>query len=57
MRRKTSQLRDSAIPELTRCNKELLILTPVDGGREFAEHENITAKLRVDVYFVHPYYS
>ena len=57
MCRKTSPLRNSSISELTKGNKELFILMPVDNGREFDEHEKITSKLGVDVYFAHPYHS
>lgn len=28
-----------------------------DNGKEFAEHETISAKLNADVYFAHPYRS
>jgi len=55
--RKTSQLLNSAISELTKGIKERFITMTVDNGREFAGHENITSKLGVDVYFAHPYHS
>ncbi len=57
MNRKTSQLLNSAISELTKGIKERFITMTVDNGREFAGHENITSKLGVDVYFAHPYHS
>jgi IS30 family transposase len=55
--RKTSQLLNSAISELTKGIKERFITMTVDNGREFAGHEKITSKLGVDVYFAHPYHS
>ncbi len=55
--RKTSQLLNSAISELTKGIKERFITMTVDNSREFAGHEEITSKLGVDVYFAHPYHS
>ncbi|MHC4268311.1 MAG: IS30 family transposase [Planctomycetota bacterium] len=55
--RKTSLQLNSAISELTKDIKERFITMTVDNGCEFAGHEEITSKLGVDIYIVHPYHS
>lgn len=42
---------------LLRPHKDKCYTMTFDNGKEFAEHETISAELDVDVYFAHPYHS
>ena len=47
----------AAITRLLRPHKDKCYTMTFDNGKEFAEHETISAELDVDVYFAHPYHS
>ena len=54
---KTAHLVEQAICKCLSCVKDLFRSCTLDNGKEFAEHEKISAALDGQVYFAHPYSS
>jgi IS30 family transposase len=55
--RKTSKAVSQAMIDLLKPYKNKVRTITSDNGREFAEHEVISKKLKADFYFAHPYAS
>uniref|UniRef100_UPI0035A89FBD IS30 family transposase n=1 Tax=Nitrosomonas supralitoralis TaxID=2116706 RepID=UPI0035A89FBD len=47
----------AAVTRLLRPHKGKCYTMTFDNGKEFAEHQTISAELDADVYFAHPYHS
>lgn len=57
LKTKESDKVEDAIVSLLYPYRDTLKTLTVDNGKEFANHESIAKKLKVDVYFAHPYCS